>query len=164
MSFKFTSEPITIRGRITQTALNTFEEDIVNLNLDTLSREILVVLRADIDTSDPDSVAGAFVSCTASLSNAHQTSTINIDNADTIVATNKATISDGVSSVAYANQEPQSMVASDDPLFIVATDHLYLGVDSTNCVNAKTAYFVIQARRAKADADTYAALLTSQLS
>lgn len=163
MSYTFTSEPITIRGRITQTVLNTFEQNTINLNLDTLSREILVVLRCDIDTSDPDSVAGAFSSCNASLANANQTSTINIDDSDCIAATNKATISDGVSSVAYANQEPESMVSSQDPLFIVATDHLYLGVNTTNAVNLKTAYFVIQARRAKANADTYAALLTSQL-
>ena len=164
MAFKYTSEPITIRARVVQSVLNGFEQEVINLNLDTLSREILVILRADVDTWNPDSVPGSDVSITASLANASQTTTINIDDPDTIAVAQKATISDGVSSVAYANQEPTAMIASEDPLYIVATNHLYFGMDSTNCTNTKAAYITLQCRRAKADADTYAALLTSQLS
>jgi hypothetical protein len=164
MSFKYTSEPITIRGAVSQTVLNTYAEETINLNLSTLDREIMVVLRADIDLGNPDSVVGLYSSCTGSIANAAQTQTININNPDTIVAAQKATISDGVSSVAYDNQEPISMVNADDPLYIVATNHLFLGVDSLNATNLKTAYCVLQCRRAIADSSTYAALLTSQLS
>jgi len=164
MAFKYTSEPITIRGRITQTVLNTFAEETINMNLSTLDREIMVVLRADIDMSNPETITGVYSGVTATLANAAQTDTINIDNPDTIVAAAKATIADGISAVAYANQEPISMVNGDDPLFIVATNHLFLGVNSLNQTNMNTAYFTLQARRARADSDTYAALLTSQLS
>ena len=163
MSYKWTSETFTIREAVTESAANTFTEQTVNLNLDSLSREILVILRADLDVAYPDGVPGTYTSVQMSLANTEQTGVINIDNADCIASANAVIVSGAPGdSVPFQEQMPESINASDAPLFLVATDNLYLGIKGLNNTNAKSGYMVLHARRAKADAATYSAILTSQ--
>ena len=163
MGYKWTSETFTIREAVTESAPNTFTESTVNLNLDSLSREILVIQRADLDTAYPDGVPGTYTATYMSLANTTQTSVINIDDADCIAAANAVIVSGAPGdSVAFQEQMPESVNLSDQPLFIVATDNLYLGILGAGNANAKSGYMVLHARRAKADASTYAAILTSQ--
>ena len=163
MGYKWTSETFTIREAITESAANTFTEGTVNLNLDSLSREILVIQRVDLDVSYPDAVAGTYTSTQMSLANSEQTAIINIDDSDCIASANAVIVSaNPTSAVAFQEQMPESINASEHPLFIVATDNLYLGIKGLNNTNAKSGYMVLHARRAKADASTYSAILTSQ--
>ena len=163
MGYKWTSETFTIREGVTESAANTFTEQTINLNLDSLSREILVIQRADLDVAYPDGVPGSYTSVMCSLANTTQTGVINIDDPDCIASANAVIVSGAPGdSVGFQEQMPETVNASDQPLFIVATDNLYMGIKGLNNTNAKSAYMVLHARRAKADAGTYSAILTSQ--
>ena len=163
MGYKWTSETFTIREAVTETGANTFTEQTVNLNLDSLSREILVIQRVDLDVAYPDAIASTYTSVSASLANTSQTTPINIDDPDCIASGNTVIASPNPTSmVSFQEAMPESINAADVPLFIVATDNLYLGVKGLNNTNAKSCYMVLHARRAKADAGTYSAILTSQ--
>ena len=163
MGYKWTSETFTIREAVTESAANTFTEQTVNLNLDSLSREILVIQRCDLDVAYPDGVPGTYTSVQMSLANTVQTAVINIDDPDCIASANAVIVSGAPGdSVGFSEQMPESVNISDQPLFLVATDNLYLGIKGLNNTNAKSGYMVLHARRAKADASTYSAILTSQ--
>ncbi len=163
MGYKWTSETFTIREAVTESAANTFTEQTVNLNLDSLSREILVIQRCDLDVAYPDGVPGTYTSAQMSLANTVQTAVINIDDPDCIASANAVIVSGAPGdSVGFSEQMPESVNISDQPLFLVATDNLYLGIKGLNNTNAKSGYMVLHARRAKADASTYSAILTSQ--
>ena len=165
MAYKFTSETFTVRGAVTETAPNTFTETTINTNLDSLSREILVVLRADLDVATPDGVPGTFTQVAMSLANEAQTGIININNNDCIASAQHAIVSGAPGdSVAFSESMPEAANLSDTPLYLVASDDLFLGIAGLNNVNAKSGFMVLHCRRAKADAGTYAAILTSQFS
>lgn len=162
MSYKWTSETFTIRARVTQAVANTFEEYQINLNLDSLSREILVVQRVDMDLAYPETIPGLYSAVTMSLANSGQVATINIDDPDCISAANAVIVGGIADGVSFQEQAPEAVNASDEPLYIVATDNLFLGIDSLNQTTAKSGYVLMHCRRAKADAGTYSAILTSQ--
>jgi len=163
MTYKWTSETFTIRSAVTESAANTFTQNSINLNLDSLSREILVIERVDIDSASPDGVPGAFTSVQTSLCNNTQTAVININDPDCISSTQKEIVSGAPGdSVAFSEHAPEAVNMSDSPLYIVATDNLFFGIKGLNNVNAKSAFMVVHARRARADAGTYSAILTSQ--
>jgi len=163
MGYKWTSETFTIREAVTESAANTFTEATINLNLDSLSREILVIQRADLDLAYPDAVAGTYTSVNMSLANTSQAAVININDPDCIASANTVIVSPNPTSMGtFQEQAPESVNLSDQPLYIVATDNLFLGIKGLNNTNAKSGYMVLHARRAKADAGTYSAILTSQ--
>lgn len=161
--YKYTSETFTIRAVVTETLANTFTESIVQTNLDSLSREVLIIQRVDLDPNVPDGVPGVFSAVNASVANETQTTNINIDNPDCIASAQLQIVSGAPGdSVGFSSHQPESQINSDDPLYIVATDDLFLGVRGVGNVNPKSCFMVIHARRARASADTYAAILTSQ--
>ena len=163
MGYKWTSETFTIRGEATETAANTFTEAEINLNLDSLSREILVIQRVDLDCGNPTGVAGTNTSVSASLANSAQTAVIGINNPDCIASAQKVIVSaNPTSAVAFSEEHPESINNSDEALYIVATDNLFLGIVGLANTAAKNVRMVLHARRAKADASTYSAILTSQ--
>lgn len=162
MAYKWTSETFTIRARVTQAVVNGFSENQINLNLDSLSREILVVQRADMDLAYPEAIPGLYSAVTMSLANSTQTATINIDDPDCITAANAVIVGGIADGVGFQEQMPETVNAADDPLYIVATDNLFLGIDSLNQTTAKSGYVLLHVRRARADAGTYSAILTSQ--
>ena len=165
MAYKYTSETFTIRASVTETAANTFTEATINTNLDSLSREILVIQRVDLDVAPPDGVPGTFTSTQMSFANESQTAVINVNNPDCIASAQRVIVSGAPGdSVAFDESMPEAINLSDSPLFLVATDNLFLGIKGLNNVNAKSGFLVAHVRRAKADAGTYAAILTSQFS
>ena len=163
MAYKYTSETFTIRSRVTETVANTYAEQTINLNLDSLSREILVIERVDLDPQVPDGIPGTLTAVNVSLANQTQTAVIFLDDPDTIAGAQNAIVSGAPGdSVAFSEQMPESINMSDSPLYIVATDNLFFGISGTGNVGLKSASMVVHARRARADAGTYAAILTSQ--
>ena len=170
MAYKYTSDVFQISANATETAPNGGAFTTINLNLDSLSREILVIQYVDLDINEPDLVAGARTSMDASLNNAG-TSVGGLSNPDVIVAARTVVLAgsgaggggiEGATS--FQNNEPKIANSAEDiPLFVSATDDLFLAVQgSGNTGRLGQVQCRIFARRAKADADTYAAILTSQ--
>jgi len=162
MAFKYTSETFTIRARVVESAANTFTQAEVGINLDSLSREILVIHRVDMDPQVPDNVAATYTAVEMTLANTSQAGIVNIDNADCIASSNNIIVGGVQTAVGFSEHAPESITASADPLYIVATDNLFLGIKGLNNGNAKAGYMVMHCRRARADSGTYAAILTSQ--
>ncbi len=70
MAFKYTSDTFQISASVQETVINTLATKTINLNLDSLSREILVIQYVDMDLSTPDLVPGSRTQMNASLNDA----------------------------------------------------------------------------------------------
>ncbi|AXH78359.1 MAG: hypothetical protein [Circular genetic element sp.] len=165
MGFKYTSDTFQISASVTETAPNTLTTQTINLNLDSLSREILVIQYVDMDLSTPDLVPGAKTQLNASLNDAN-IGAAGLSNSQVITVANTTILTDAGAgaAVSFANAEPRfAQNDTDVPLFVSATDDLFLSVQGVANLAAQGLCQVrIFARRARADADTYAAILTSQ--
>ncbi len=73
MAFKKTSSIITISNRTTESALNTFTQGEVDLQLSPLDNEIFVILAIDVSPQPPDMTGGSDSSTTASVSTTSRT-------------------------------------------------------------------------------------------
>lgn len=164
MAFKYTSDTFQISASVQETAPNTLTTQTINLNLDSLSREILVIQMVDIDLSPGDIVAGLKTQINTSLNDAN-VGVVGLGNSQAIAVANNTIIADAGAAMAvnFVNAEPRYAQMSDTPLFVSATDDLFLSVLGVGNTAAQgLAQVRIFARRARADADTYAAILTSQ--
>ena len=170
MGHKFTSDTFQISALVTETAPNALTTTQVNLNLDSLSREILVIQMVDLDVTSPNLVAGVRSAMDLTLSDTSPTAIAGLGNSNTI-ATAQKVIQAGSGAgaggiegaVSFDNQEPKFAQMTDAPIFITATDDLFLSIQGSNNTSFQgVGQARIFARRARADADTYAAILTSQ--
>lgn len=164
MGFKYTSDTFQISASVLETAPNTLTTQTINLNLDSLSREILVIQMVDIDVSTPDMVAGDRTQINVSLNDA-DVGVVGLSDSQAIAVANNTILTDAAATaaVSFQNSEPRFAQMSDLPLFVSATDDLFLSVQGVANLTAQgLAQVRIFARRARADSDTYAAILTSQ--
>ena len=163
MAFKYTSDTFQISASVVEAVVNTAATTTINLNLDSLSREILVIQYVDIDVSIGDLVPATRTQSNCSLTNT-DIGVAGLSNPQTIATANYTIESAGGGEVvSFSNAEPRYAQLQDAPLFVSATDNLFLSVTGNN--NAATlirGQCRIFARRAVADADTYAAILTAQ--
>ena len=164
MGFKYTSETFQISAGAIETAPNTLQTTTINQNLDSLSREILVIQYVDMDFAGaPDLVAGVTTILRASLNNS-DVGAGGLANSQVIATSRQTIVFDGVAAVSFSDAEPRNgNAAADQALFVSATDDLFLSVvGSGNVAALGNVQCRIFARRAVATADTYAAILTSQ--
>ena len=165
MGFKYTSDTFQISASVLETAPNTLTTQTINLNLDSLSREILVIQYVDMDITAPDLVPGVRTQVNGSLNDAN-IGVAGLSNSQAITVANSTIITDAGAgaAVSFANAEPRfAQNDTDVPLFVSATDDLFLSVQGVGNVAVQGLIQArIFARRARADADTYAAILTSQ--
>ena len=165
MGLKYTSDVFQISASVNETVVNTQATTTINLNLDSLSREVLVIQYVDIDVSIGDLVPGLRTQMNVSLTNT-DIGVQGISNPQTIATANTTIESAGAGEVvAFQNAEPRNAQLQDQALFVSGTDNLFLSIQGAN--NAGTlglGQVRIYARRAQATADTYAAILTSQFS
>jgi len=164
MAFKYTSDTFQISASAQETVVNTAFTSTINLNLDSLSREILVVQYVDLDITTPDILPNTTTKMQCSLNNAN-VGIVGLANPQGIaIASNSIVAGLAGDAVSFQNSEPRNgQQAADIPLFISATDDLFLTVKGTaNAAVLGLAQVRIFARRARADADTYAAILTAQ--
>ena len=165
MGFKYTSDTFQISASVQEPAPNAGANTTINLNLDSLSREILVIQYVDMDLNTPDLDPGVRTQINASLNDAN-IGVAGLSNSQVIAVANNTIVADAGAgaAVGFSNAEPRyAQMATDVPLFVSATDDLFLSVVGTgNLAVVGLCQVRIFARRARADADTYAAILTSQ--
>lgn len=165
MGFKYTSDTFQISAAVQETGVNTLTTTTINLNLDSLSREILVIQMVDIDLSPPGLVPGFKTQMNCSLNDSNL-GVGGLSSGQVIATANSTIIADAGAGAAvnFENAEPRNAMGDTEvPLFVSATDDLFLSIQGANNVAAVGLGQVrIFARRARADADTYAAILTSQ--
>ena len=166
MALKPTSEIFTIGAKVTESVVNTFTEQKIDLQLNPLDNEVLAIYAVDIQCGRAELIDGVNTAVNASLSRRSTTSLVNLDDFDCI-----ATASNSIATVAAASaifEESKSMADTPasgaiDYIGLVSTSDLFLQIDGANNVNPKTARVKVWARRMRADSATYAALVASEL-
>ena len=165
MGFKKTSSVVTISNRTTETALNTFTQAEVDLQLSPLDNEIFVILAIDVSPQPPDAQAGVNTSTTASVSTTSRTSVGSIGDNNVLgfgeAAIRAAGLVDG--GVGFQQFSGETPTANLDYIGILATNNFFVQVQGAGNLGAKLASVRLWGYRAKADSATYAALVQSEV-
>lgn len=163
MAYKYTSDLFQISALAAEATPNTLVTETINVSLDSLSREILVIEYVDIDVSPPEVLTATKTQMNCTLRD-NDGGVAGLSNPRTIATANITVSAAGPGDVAvFQNAEPKTANMMDGALYVTATDNLFLSVQGANNAGVVGLGQVrIFARRAKADADTYAAILTSQ--
>jgi len=155
-----TSAIITISGSTPQTVLNAFEEEQVPLNLDILSREVLLVYAIDLNPGSPDAQGGINSSLNCSLSTTSRTSVGTIAQTNVLGAAEKS-IRGGV--VAFQDVSPETPTANAlDYIGIISTNDFFVQIQGVNNLSTKTCEWRMWCARARVTADIYAALVQGE--
>jgi hypothetical protein len=166
MGFKKASELIMISGRVSETAANTFTQLEVSLDLDPISREIFVVTDCVLDPDVPNTVAAQTTLTAASLSTTSRTSVGGIGNSEVIQHVIDRVFG-GAAEFNFARtampNELNTTGTTRDYLAIISTSNFFAQIEGQNNTAARGASFRVSGYRAKADADTYAALVASEV-
>ena len=88
MAFKYTSDTFQISATVTETAPNTLTTTTINLNLDSLSREILVIQMVDLDVTSPELIAGQRTQINATLGDSSSVGAAGLSVGQTIATSN----------------------------------------------------------------------------
>ena len=160
MGFKKTSDMIAISFKAASTAVDTYAEQEVALQLDVLNNEIFVVLAVDLNPSTPQAQAGVNTNVGAALSSTSQASIGKLDNSN-VLAVAELNIRDGT--VPFTRLAGETYTGDLDYIGLIATNNFFVGVDSANTGSTHTVRGRLFGYRAKADASTYAALVQSEV-
>lgn len=160
---KETSSIIAISGSVVETAANTFTSARIDLQLNPLDNEVFVVYGIDLDTQEPDLVAGAATSVRASLSTTARTSPGGLADSNVMAAARIVT-QEGVAG-AVTNQFASDSAPSTqlEYIGIISTNDFFLNIAGGNNPTPKLLQARVLGVRAKADASVYAALVQSEL-
>ena len=165
MTLKRTSSDIQISSTVAQAVANTFTQIEIDLQLSPLDNEVFVVTALDIDTRPPDGVAGQDTEVKAYVSTTSQTAAVGINNTNVLGAQRLNILSAGYidSGVGFDQLGGTTPVGDLGYIGIIATNNYFLGIDSTNCPNLKSTHVRLYGYRSRADASTYAALVSSEV-
>jgi len=164
MGFKKTSSVITISSSTVETALNTFTEAEVDLQLSPLDQEVFVILALDVSAQPPDSVAATNTSTSMSVSAVSRTAVGTIGNNNVLGAGESAIRADApTNGVAFQHFSGETPTANLDYIGILATNNFFIQIQGAGNTGAKNGSVRMWGYRAKADAATYAALVQSEI-
>jgi hypothetical protein len=164
MGFKKTSETIAISFGVTETILNTFQQDEISLQLDILNNEIFVVLAVDLDNQAPDMVAGTSTSVSSSICSTTQTAVQRLDNTNCIATAQLAIRADApTNGVSFSRGAFESPTGDVSYIALIATNNFFCQVAGFGNLGTKAVSGRVWGYRAKADSATYAALVQSEV-
>jgi len=166
MALKKTSSSITISGQVVESAVNTFTQATIDLQLNPLDNEVFVVIAVDLDLSPPDGLAATNTRTIGSLSNTSRTSAGGINSSNVFAASRLSIRAGGFADagVGFSKFSPETPTAANlENIGILATDNFFAQIQGDLNLNPKTMNFKVYGFRAKADSATYAALVQSEL-
>ena len=160
-----TSAIITISGSTAELVAGTMVEEKVPLNLDILSREVLLVYAIDMNVSSPDGLAGVNTLSSASMSTTSRTTIGSIANTNVLGASQKGIRASGFVDGGVAFQEVSPETPTADGLSyigIVSTNDFFIQIKGANNLTAKNVDWRMWCARARVSADIYAALVQGE--
>lgn len=162
---KTSSGLITVSFSTNETAPNTFSQDIVDLQLNVLDREVFVVTGVNLDVLPPDAQAGTDSRVRASLSTVNRTSIGDLADNDVIASARDDIRAGGFvdGGVAFSTMFGESPAVGMDYLAIIATNDFAVQIEGNGNLGAKSVTGKLYGYRATAEASTYAALVQSEL-
>lgn len=160
---KQTSSLITISSSVTESAIDTFTQARVDLQLNPLDNEVFVVQAINMDPSPPDiqTNLNSFVTCSMSTNSRTTVGTL----ADTAVlsAASRDIRADAVSAVSFEQTSMETPPAALEYIGIISTNDFFLQILGGNNLQTKDLRVKVYGYRARADASTYAALVQSEV-
>ena len=166
MALKKSSDLINISGSITESAPNTFTQLEVNLDLDPLNREVFVVTDIALDPFSPDPLPATVTEVFISLCSTSQTLTQNLSE-PRCFSNVIDRLYGGATEFNFARVAMPTVIdttgSSKDYLGIISTPNFFVQVTGVNNTTAKGGVFRMTGYRARADADTYSALVASEV-
>jgi len=161
---KSSSSPIMVSASFTETAVDTFTELRVDLQLNPLDNEVFVVQAIDLNGASPDLNANLNSATFASLSTTSRATIGSIGDSNVMAVAQKDIKNDGVSAVAFQQTAPETPTASNlDYIGIIATNDFFVQILGVNNLVAKACQTRVYGYRATADASVYAALVQSEV-
>jgi hypothetical protein len=166
MAIKKSSDLINISGSATESAANTFTELEVNLDLDPLNREVFVVTDIALDPFSPEAIPATTTESAISVCSTSQTAVQNLSESR-CMSNVIDRIYGGVAEFDFARVAQPTLIASTgtsaDYIGVISTPNFFVQVKGLNNTTAKGGVFRVTGYRARADADTYAALVASEV-
>ena len=165
MSFKKTSEMVTISASVTESAANTFTQQQIDLQLDPLNNEVFVVQAINLDVTPPDCVAGTNTQANGSVSTTSRTAIGSLADSQVMAVANDFIRMDAgsIDGAAFSRTAGETPTADMKYIGIIATDNAFLQVQGGNNTSAKTLFARLYGFRARASSSVYAALVQSEL-
>ena len=159
---KATSASIEISFGVTESAANTFTQEVVDLNLSPLDREVFVVTSINLDPLPPDNIDNANSRVNASLCSTSQTAVRTLSASNCFAVANLYIRGSSLGAVAFATMAEQPP-ATLDYLGILATNDFFVQIAGDGNTGAKSVSGKMYGYRARATADIYAALVQSEV-
>ena len=175
MSLKRTSELMQIGASTVMLNDSDSYEQMVTLPLSSLDREVFVITDVIMDVAFPSIIEGTNSHVVGQLTktqkgdaNGTYVDFVSINDPDLVARVDERVIFPGSGELAvvrtssYDNHQNTTGTLLDN-LGILATPNFYLAVDAFGAAAPKAVFVRVYGYRAKADADTYAAMVTSEL-
>ena len=162
---KSTSSTVSIGFGVGETAINTFIQGEVDLNLDPLNNEVFVVQSINLDPTPPDAIDGTDTATFASLSSTSQTdiTTLNDANCLAVARLDIRAKSAADWGVAFTRDSAEAPATNLEYLGIIATNNFYVQLKGAGNGELKSVTGKLYGYRARADASVYAALVQSEV-
>ena len=122
---KQTSSVVAIGFGVDESAVDTFTQAQIDLNLSPLDREVFVVLSINLDPFTPDCVSGKDTKVESSLTTTSQTQVVNLSNSNCLAASGnfiKAEQGGADSHVAFQSLGAETPPSTLDYIGIIATN------------------------------------------
>jgi len=166
--YKITSDPFFVNGNISQTVVDTYTQIEISLPLDSLNREGIQVHAIYFTSSHPNRTPAAQSTIEMQVTSTTKDAIVGANDAN-LLGHREIVIIGGAAE--FSGPHVVDLIHNTDSydglmnLGIVATDNLFLGLDSNNQI-ATLADCQVRcvASRIKMEAGAYAALVTNELS
>ena len=162
---KSTSSTVSIGFGVGETAINTFIQGEVDLNLDPLNNEVFVVQSINLDPTPPDAVDGTDTTVFASLTTTSQTGISTLNDANCLAVARLDIRARDASDwgVGFSRDSSEAPATNLEYLGIIATNNFYVQLEGANNGAVKSVTGKLYGYRARADASVYAALVQSEV-
>ena len=165
MGFKKTSDTIAISFGAAELTANTFVQDEIQLQLDILNNEIFVVLAVDLDPSPPDAIAATDTATIASLTSTSQVGLSTLASSNCIAVARDSIQAAGFvdGGVSFSRAADQSYIGDVDYIALISTNNFFVQLQGAGNTRQKFVTGRLWGFRARADSNTYAALVQSEV-
>lgn len=166
-AYTVTSDPFFVNGNLTETTPGTFAQQEISLPLDSLNREGVIVHACYFSGDEPERLVNQMSRIRMQVTATSKTSIVGANDANLISRQEKYVLGGAAE---FSGPHVIDVIASNEPyqesdnLGLIATDNVFLGIQSTNQSAGKAAQVRLVCSRIKLSADAYAALVTNELS
>lgn len=167
MSFKKTSAIFNVGASVTESAANTYTQAQVTLPLSSLDREVFILTDVQMSGGNVATAPGGVGSSDVQVTKTSQANLLTIADPDVIGRMSiKLDDSAGLGPAVVEDRHPGNSFSTGtdrDYLAVIATPNFFISTASVGQAAPLSAAARLTGYRAKATADTYAALVTEEL-